>query len=291
MRRFLLLSVVCLVAGAAGACHTDTIIATEDIPTAGVRFINAVPDTGGAYGLDLRFVDMVENSAQFRIGFRNGPQTSSGITGSASVEFKPSRAGSRHFVIFLDDTLQSAAQIKLKDTTVTLVAGKNYTALLWGQARAGGSPVMKLSFFEEVVPDPGTQVALRVINTTGAAIDVTQFVKGATMSATPTWANVPAMSISSFVTAAPGAIMYNVRAAGSATNMFNDIQALLGTAASSSAGTSVLDIAPIPGTSVAGSAVTLVVYPASVVGSRAVQFLSAGGAFIWDRRPPNPTGT
>ncbi len=291
MRRFLLLSVVCLVAGAAGACHTDTIIATEDIPTAGVRFINAVPDTGGAYGLDLRFVDMVENSAQFRIGFRNGPQTSSGITGSSSVEFKPSRAGSRHFVIFLDDTLQSAAQIKLKDTTVTLVAGKNYTALLWGQARAGGSPVMKLSFFEEVVPDPGTQVALRVINTTGAAIDVTQFVKGATMSATPTWSNVPAMSISSFVTAAPGAIMYNVRAAGSATNMFNDIQALLGTPATSSAGTSVLDIAPIPGTSVAGSAVTLVVYPASVVGSRAVQFSAAGGSFIWDRRPPNPTGT
>ena len=291
MRRFLVLAVVCLVAGVAGACSTDEIIATEDIPTAGVRFINAVPDTAGAYGLDLRFVDLVENNAQFRIGFRNGPQTSSGITGSSSAQFKPARAGSRHFVIFLDDTLQAAAQTKLKDTTVTLVAGKNYTALLWGYARAGSTPVMKLSFFEEAVPSPGTQVALRVINATGAAIDVTQFVKATTMPTSATWASVPAMSISSYVTAAPGAIMYNVRAAGSATNMFADIQALLGSPASSSAGTSTLDIAPIPGTNVAGSAVTLVVYPPSVIGSRAAPFAAAGGAFIWDRRPPNPTGT
>ena len=296
MRRFLLLSVVCLLAGVAGACKTDEVIATEDIPTAGVRFINAVPDTAGAYGLDLRFVDQVENNAQFRIGFRNSPQTTSGITGSSSVQYKPARAGSRHFVIFLDDTLQAAAQTKLKDTTVTLVAGKNYTALLWGYARAGSTPVMKLSFFEEVVPDPGTQVALRVINATNGAIDVRQFVKGGTAPASATWANVPAMSISGYVTAAASAtgIMYNVRAAGSATNMFNDIQALLGSPATSSAGTSTLDIAPLPGTSVAGSAVTLVVYPASVVGSRVPQtaaFLVPAGSFIWDRRPPNPTGT
>lgn len=292
MRRFLLLSVVCLVAGAAGACHPEQIIATEDIPTAGVRFINAVPDTGGAYGLDMRFVDIVENSAQFRISFRNGPQTSSGITGSAQVEYKPSRAGSRHFVIFLDDSISAIAQKVIKDTTVTLEAGKNYTALLWGQARAGGSPVMKLSFFEETVPDPGAAVALRVINTTNAPIDVSQYLKGGTVPASPTWASVPAMSISSYVNVTPGAIMYNVRAAGSATNMFADIQALLGTPASSSAGAAgKLDLAPIPGTSVAGSAVTLVVYPASVAGSRAVQFIAPGGSFIWDRRPPNPSGT
>jgi len=292
MRRFLLLSVVCLVAGAAGACHPEQIIATENIPTAGVRFINAVPDTGGAYGLDMRFVDIVENSAQFRIGFRNGPQTSAGITGSAQVEYKPSRAGARHFVIFLDDSISAIAQKVLKDTTVTLEAGKNYTALLWGQARPGGATVMKLSFFEETVPDPGANVSLRVINTTGAPIDVSQYLKGGTVPASPTWSSVPAMSISSYVNVPPGAIMYNVRAAGSATTMFTDIQALLGTPASSSAGAAgKLDMAPIPGTSVAGSAVTLVVYPASVVGSPAKQFATPGGAFIWDRRPPNPTGT
>jgi hypothetical protein len=295
MRRFLSLLVVCLVAGAAGACHPETIIATEDIPTAGVRFINAVPDTAGAYGLDMRFVDITENSAQFRITFRNNPSAAAGGgVGSSQVEYKPSRAGSRHFVIFLDDSLQAVTQIKLKDTTVTLTAGKNYTAILWGQARAGGSPAMKLTFFEEAVPDPGTQVALRVINATAGAIDVTQYVKGAALPGTPTWSSVAAMSISSYVTAAPGTIMYNVRAAGSATNMFTDIQALLGVAASSSAGTSTLDIAPIPGTAIAGSAVTLVVFPASVPGTRVPQtnaFLVPAGSFIWDRRPPNPTGT
>ena len=37
-------------------------ITRRSIPTAGVRFINAVPDTGAAFGLDFRFIDIVENS-------------------------------------------------------------------------------------------------------------------------------------------------------------------------------------------------------------------------------------
>jgi len=294
MRRFLYLSVICLAGGLAAACKPETIVKTTTPPTAGVRFINAVPDSAGAFGLDLRFVDIVESNAQFRIIFRNNPSTSAGITGSSQVEYKAAAAGQRHFVIFLDDTLQSAAQIKLKDTTVTLEAGKNYTALLWGYARAGSTPVLQLKFFSEDVPDPATNVALRVINATNAPIDVTQYVKGSAVPASPTWSAVPAMSISSYVTTAPNAIMYNVRAAGSATNLFADIQALPGTPASSSAGTTTLDIAPIPGTTVAGSAVTMIVFPPSVVGARTPQtaaFLVPAGSFIWDRRPPNPAGT
>ena len=61
MRRSYKLSVLCLVLGAASACSTpDKIVATEDIPTAGVRFINAVPDTNA---MDFRFVDIVESNA------------------------------------------------------------------------------------------------------------------------------------------------------------------------------------------------------------------------------------
>ena len=44
-------------------------------------------------------------------------------------------AGSRHFRIFLDDTLQAIASTVLKDSTVTLEASHNYTFLLWGNAR------------------------------------------------------------------------------------------------------------------------------------------------------------
>lgn len=279
MRRFARFQTLVLAAVVAGACKPDEVIKTENIPTAGVRFINALPDSAGAFGLDMRFLDFVESNAQFRITFRNGPVTAGGVTAASQTQFKNARAGSRRFAIFLDDTLQTIAQVKLKDTTVTLEAGKNYTAILWGAARAGA---MRLTFFEDVPVDPGANVALRVINATAAAIDASHYVQGGTAPATPVWTAIPALGRSAFVNVAPGNIIYNVRAAGTATNLFADMLALQGQA-------NTLDIEGTPGTTRAGSAVTLVVFPPSTVGARTPQtaaFLVPAGAFIWDRRPP-----
>src|SRR5689334_2974820 len=185
MPRFTKLSVLFLAAGALAACKPDEVIPTEHIPTAGVRFINAVPDTGGSGGLDFRFVDLVEDNAQFRITFRNSPATSGGVTAAATVQFKPARVGQRHFRIFLDDTLQNVASVVLKDSTLTLEEGKNYTVLMWGNARSTGADRMRLSVIEENVADPGQNVALRVINTTNGAIDVRAYHKGTTLPASP----------------------------------------------------------------------------------------------------------
>ncbi len=279
MRRFARLQALVLGSVVFSACALEEVVTTEAIPTAGVRFINAVPDSAGAFGLDFRFVDLVESNAHFRITFRNGPTTAAGVTAATLTQFKNARAGSRNFVIFLDDTLQTIASTKLKDTTVTLEAGKNYTAILWGAARLGA---MKLTFFEDVPADPGANVALRVINATAAPIDVRQYVQGGTAPATATWANVGALSASAFVTTAPGNIMYNVRAAGAATNLFADMLALPGQA-------NTVDIEGTPGTTRAGSAVTLIVFPPSTPGARTPQtaaFLVPAGAFVWDRRPP-----
>src|SRR5688500_7817071 len=217
MRRVLHLTMICAVAGVASACSPDKVIKTEDIPTAGVRFINAVPDTGASFGLDFRFVDLPESNAHFRVTFRNTPTTSAGVTGSSQIQFKNARAGSRRFRIFLDDTLQSVAQTVLKDSTVNLEAGKNYTMLLWGRARSTGADRMRLTVIEETVADPGANVALRVINTTGAAVDVRQYLATGTVPAAPTWANVGAYSISTYVTAAPNQIRFNVQPAGGGT--------------------------------------------------------------------------
>jgi hypothetical protein len=279
MRRSFKAFMLVLVAGAAGACAPDEVVKTEDIPTAGVRFINAVPDSSGAFGLDMRFVDIVESNAHFRVIFRNNPATQGGAVSSTQIQFKGARAGSRHFRIFLDDTLQNIASTVLKDTTVTLEAGKNYTAIMWGEGRAG---TMRLHFFEDTPADPGTNIALRVINATNAPIDARHYVTGGTAPATATWANVGAYSVSSFVTTAPGSIRYNVRAAGSATNLFNDMQAMLGQAET-------VDIEGTPGTNQPGSAVTLVVFPRSTAGARTPQtaaFQVPAGSFMWDRRPP-----
>lgn len=277
MRRVFL---VCAGAVAVAACRPEAVIKSEDIPTAGVRFINALPDSAGAFGLDMRFVDLVENNAQFRVTFRNNPLTSGGVVASAQTQFLPARAGKRHFRIFLDDTLPSIASTVLKDTTVQLDAGKNYTAILWGEARLG---TMRLHFFEDVPADPAAQIAMRVINATNTPIDVRAFVQGTTAPTTPTWPGVPAYSVSSFVTAATQIYTYNVRAAGSSTNMFPDLRALTGVAADPITG-----IAALPGTTTAGSAVTLVVFPRSTAGARTPQtsaFAVPAGAFMWDRRP------
>jgi hypothetical protein len=288
MHRFIRLSVMGLTAGVAmSACKPDTVILTPTPNVAGVRFINALPDSAGAFGLDFRFVDLVENSTQFRVPFRNSPTTTAGVTASTSTQFKAAQAGSRHFVVFLDDTIQAIASTKLKDSTLTLTAGKNYTVILWGAARAGQ---MKLSVIEDVPADPGSKVALRVINASADPIDVRTYPTGGTIPATATWSNVGGLTMSSFVTADTGSINYNVQPAGGGTALFADMTALLGAPATSSAGAAgKLDIEPLPGTRVAGSAVTLVVYPRSTVGARTPQtaaFQIPAGSFMWDRRPP-----
>jgi hypothetical protein len=263
------------------ACSSpETVIATTAIPTAGVRFINAVPDTGAAFGLDFRFVDLVESNSQFRVPFRNAISTGNPV--SALTEYKGAKEGSRHFVVFLDDTIQAIAQIKLKDSTFAFTATHNYTALLQGNARSSGADKMRLTIMDETVTDPGTQIALRVVNTTGNPIDVTVYASGTTPSATPTWASVPAYSASAYVTRAPGTWLYNVKAAGGATNLVaTDAQVMVGTPAT-------IDQEANPGASVAGSAISAFVYPPSVVGSKAPQngaFLNTVIAFNWDRRP------
>src|SRR3954447_912137 len=114
MRRFVKLSLLCLAAGA-GACSTPELEhPTEVLPYAGVRFINAVPDSSGAFGMDFRFVDLLESNAHFRIAFRDNPSAASGGI-SSQIEYKGAREGARHFRIFLDDTLQAIASTVVKD--------------------------------------------------------------------------------------------------------------------------------------------------------------------------------
>lgn len=300
MRRIVKLSVLGLAASVVTACDPEQVIRTEDIPTAGVRFIMAVPDTAA---MDFRFVDMVESNPHWQIAFRNNvvisPAGATGVPASTLVQYKGARAGSRHFRIFMNGGCtptacdQAYASTVVKDTTVDLVAGRNYTALLMGYAnptglgRPAGAPAMRLVFFEETVPDPGAQVAIRVINTTETAIDVRYYADGGTVPATAQWANVPALTVSSFLNAAPGTYWYNVQPAGGGAVLFADRRALLGAAAVTAAPG---PFDALPGTRVAGSAVTGIVFPRSVAGSQAPNVTTPSISYVWDRRPPRPAG-
>lgn len=304
MRRILNLSMLGLMAGIVGACTPEEVVVTEDIPTAGVRFIHAVPDTGA---MDMRFVDLVESNAHFGIEFRNAPTISGGIPASTLVQYKNARAGSRTFKIFMNggcspaSCTQADAMDEIATQTVTLEAGRLYTALLWGYANPGrtgspaglpaGAPAMVLDFYEETVADPGAQVALRVINATAAPVDASFFVSTGTAPGTPTWPAVAAMSRVTHVNAAAGQYRFTATGVTQTANL-----ALVGSPAVTVAPG---PFDPFPGTSVAGSAVTAIVWPRSVAGTRAPQlgatatrpaFTAPAITYVWDRRPPRPAG-
>jgi len=309
MRRIIQLSVACLTAGAVSACSgRDAVTETGVEPTGGVRFINAVPDTGGSAGVDFRFVDLVENNAQYAIPFRNNISTSGGVPASTQIQFKATAAGSRHFRIFLDDSLPAVASQRLGcptvfsandhcigDSTMTVEKDHRYTALLWGNARGGATP-MKLTIIDETcAPTDTSQIGLRVINaTTNTTIDVRQYT-GTTVPATATWAALAPMSISTcvYVPTSTG-IKFNVRNTATATNyVTTDGTALIGIANGQTANGCLVgtDCDATPGTSAAGSVVTAIIFGPSVAGSKAVQFSTPAMSFMWDRRPNRNPGT
>lgn len=305
MRRIFHVSALCLAAAGVSACEPDGVIPTQVIPTAGVRFIHAVPDTGA---MDFRFVDFVESNAHWNVAFRSNPVMSptgaNGVPASTLVQFKNARAGQRQFRIFMSGTTPAVASTVVKDTIVILEADKNYTALLWGYAnptgpgRPAGAPAMRLTFFEETVASPGAQVALRVINAHTTAIDVRYYdATTGTAPGTVLATNVLPLTRSNYVTTAPAQFRYNVQPAGGGAVLFTDRIALIGAAAVTGPPG---PFDALPGTTVAGSAVTAIVFPPSVTGSGAPQ--GAGSAsipswtapaitYVWDRRPPRPAGT
>ncbi len=275
MRRITHFTVLCLAVGAVNACRPEEVITTEDIPTAGVRFIHAVPDTGA---MDMRPVDIVENSTFYNVTFRS----------TALIFYKNARAGSRHFKVFRSDTIAAVASTVVWDTTYTLEAGHRYTFILWGFSRPGSSPAMKLDIIDDNPADPGTGVGLRLVNAAAGlgAIDGKQYPSAGAPGGTPDWPNVAELSASAYVAAPVGAIKYNVTPAGGGAALFTDPTALAGTPA-----TVLLDATP--GTTVAGSAVSGFVFPRSVVSSQATSptnFTTPGIIFLWDRRPPRPAG-
>lgn len=280
MRRFLRFSVLCLALGAANACKPEEVFITEDIPTAGIRFLNVVPDTGA---VDFRPVDIVENSTFYNMAHR----------GTGLFFYKNARAGARHFRIFMspDPALTAAEQQAMAstvvwDSVVDLQAGRLYTFILWGYSRTGSTPARRLTVIEDTPSDPGAQVALRVVHAAPGlgALDVRAYKKGDPLPAAPTWAGVAEFAVSGYQLANPDSILFNFQPAGGGANVIaTDPLALVGVAANITG-----DINPIPGTRVAGSAVSGFIVPASVIPSKAPQTLTTPGFIsVWDRRPPN----
>jgi hypothetical protein len=179
MRRIIQLSTACFAVVVLSACSDRKDVTDNGFkPTGGVRFVNAVPDTAGSNGIDFRFIDEVENNAQFQIPFRNSIVSAGGVPPSSFlIQYKATFAGTRHFRVFLDDTLPAVASTILSDSTITVEDQHRYTAMLWGNARAaaGSATAMRMTIIDETC-DPGSLIGLRAINATSATLDIRAYV-------------------------------------------------------------------------------------------------------------------
>ena len=297
MRHILPISMLCLTAGVVTACNPDQVITTEDIPTAGIRFVNAVPDTGA---MDFRPVDIVENSQFYNVAFKS----------TTLLYYKNARAGSRHFKVFRTPTASDPAALQLATAQIVIAdlpdeqleAGKRYTYILWGFSRTGFTPAIHITRITDDPADPGAQVALRVINTClpgfcGAAADGNLDVRAFTTAqgiGTPgaLWTSVASLTVSTYqnvpitptvTPAAADTITYrfDFRPAGGLTT-----GAALVTGAAPIGALETIDIQALPGTKVAGSAVSAIIFPRAVPSSQGGSATTPAVIFVWDRRPP-----
>ena len=258
---------------AVGCKKDDGPFFAPQVPLAYTRFINAIPDTAG---VDFRFIDYLENSPfEIQMQFR-------GFT-----PYQGTAPGARHLRAFADPggspTLSDVTQILL-DETVTLEAGKYYSLVAVGYSRSGSSPALKLQVFEDPIPDPGSNVAFRVVNLATGLSSINVGVTAASGDAipAPTFSNIAYLGASAYVTRAPGNAWFRVQETSAATEIVtgNGRQAPVG-----AAGDPLNNLTTIGGSGQAGSAVTAYVFPRSVSGSKAPNVTAPSIIFIVDKHP------
>lgn len=268
--------VAVLAIGAVG-CSTDDGLPTSTgakPPLAYVRYINAVPDTQNT---TVRWIDYIEYTPQtfVNVAYR----------GVGQGLYQGLKAGSRQFRIFNTDATNfttAGNTAVLAEVTQSFEAGKYYTILFTGYARSGSKAVKVI---EDVLPSPGTNVALRILNAnTGLGSIDAYKTAGASdaIAGSPTFSNVAAQAYSAYVTGAPGAFAIRATAAGDAANILGSAAAPTGVA-----GTTAAD--PIGGSTVGGSVITAMVFPASVTGSQAAASTTPSVVYVVDKQPPRTT--
>jgi hypothetical protein len=283
-----------ILAGSAalGACSDGSkVILADKVPLAYVRFVNAVPDSGGQ---DWRFIDAVEGSpTTFNLTFR-------GVFPGAS--YQSVAPGNRHLRVFqstLDLTFQDPTKTTpgivstiFFDSTFNLVAGTHYTIVAAGNLRA--PKTARLLLLTDNYADPGAQVAVRLVNTGAGTLDIWASAAGGTTSlpASPLAAAITSFASSTWSNMAPGALFLRANAAGTTTlPALIDAVAPTGVAADRT-----LNLTAIGGSTIAGSAFTAFVFPAAVAGSPANVTVAAtcptkcaapGIVYAVDRYPPS----
>jgi uncharacterized protein DUF4397 len=248
-------------------------------PLAFSRFVNAVADSGAS---DWRFIDAIENSpVAFGLNFR---QTFPG------AGYQATGAGSRHLRIFQTSTDIQQTQKVLFDTTFTFDEGVHYTIVAAGNLRAGSATPAKLYIIKDDFSDPGTSIAVRVLNAGAApSADVYASASGGStpLPSSPLTAGVAAFTASPYKTMSVGPLALRLTSSGS-TSVLVDAAAPAGAPADKAN-----NLTAVGGSTQAGSAFTAIFFPAAVAGSRSAgsaacttKCSTPGFVYIVDRYPP-----
>jgi hypothetical protein len=230
--------------------------------------------------MDYRIVDYPSNASEPNLLF-----------GASSGNWRIVPAGSHSVKAFFScpAALTTCNQVSVVSTVIdeasfNLEAGKKYTVLHYGFAKAGATPQKKMILIEDVVPTvPAGQVAIRVINAAAALGTVSVYsalaaATGGAVSGTASYASVAPGTASAWVNfpVATGTNSYRVTAtAPGSTTPLVDFLAPAGTAATpATVTTAALDA--VPGARQAGSAFTVVIFGPKV--AYTLQPITGGGA-------------
>ena len=266
--RFLRVLVVGVTVVAMGACNDDEITNTTPPPLAGVRFINAMADTGA---VDIRMIDQVEWSAlALSLAFRSG------------TEHQPTEAKTRRIRVFPTSRNPVVTSNFMLDTTITFTANQNYTLLLSGSAKTNTDRFIVLA--DDAAAPAAGAISLRAVNaacgTAGSPnVDFLAGADSTTLAAIA--ANVAPNSASAYQSRTAGAMLGRFNTTVAPTRV---AQAAGPVAPVAPAGTR-----PAAGVNSAGSALSAYCFPRSVAGTSAPQdtvtFNRAGVVYFVDRVP------
>lgn len=247
--------------GAMTACDDNDISAPSIPPTASVRLINAVADTGA---VDIMMIDQVEFSANgIAVPFRGG------------TEYFPTEAKTRRIKVFPTSRNINITQNHLLETTVDIQANTRVTLLLTGSARSKTLNFVVIN--DDASAPPAGMIAVRVVNAATGAVN--GYLVNATTDALPgtaTAANVAPNTASAYVT----------RAVGSAALRFTDVGSATVTASVAGPTATVLTGAlPAAGVNSEGTKFSVYFFPRGVAGSANNALATPAGVWFVDRNP------
>jgi len=275
-----------VVAAVAACKHEGGPFTTAPTPTAGLRYVNIIPDRGA---VDFRIIDAVAFApSAYAATFRTG-----GSPNGVPTAFLPAHlataAGDHRIRVFWSSTNADTAKIVLLDTTLTFTAGINYTFFAYGYTTAGQTPALRAFVTADTAPDPASNVAFRALHLgpAGVPANVDVYITtAATPTGTPTFANVALGGVTGYTTVTRGALRAIVTPVATPATVTASVVAPAGVAADTVARP---QLDPIAGANQAGSVITAVIVPPSLAGSTAPQtaaFLVPTVLFLIDRNPP-----